>query len=105
MEKNTYHLFVGGQMELYELLFYREDNEEIKEFNSFAQFKRFSQINIGNYEIKINETIINLKEFLYKNGNSFQLSFYDINNKYRNFEINRIPEKKIDTTQFLNFYQ
>ena len=102
-EKNTYHLFAGGHMELYELLFYREDkielivdNEEIKEFDSFSQFKRFSLINIGNYEIKINGITINLEEFLNNNGNSFQLSFYDINQKY-------IVSKGIVTKQNMNF--
>ena len=58
-EKNTYHLFsLGGQMELYELLFYDEDKielidgKEIKEYDSFSKFKRFSLINIKHYKLK-----------------------------------------------------
>ena len=91
-KRNTYHLFSGGHMELYELLFYNEekveiivDGQEIKDYDSFSKFKRFSFINISNYEIKVNGMVINLENYLpnknYKR-NSFQLSFYDINKKY-----------------------
>ena len=104
--KNTYHFFSGVNLELYELLFYNEDNieiivdnEEIKEYDSFGKFKRFSLINTSNYEIKVNGTIINLKEYLYNpnhNNNSFQLSFYDINQKY-------IVSKRIIKINNMNF--
>ena len=102
-EKNTYHLFSGGNMELYELLFYNEekielivDNEKIEECDSFSKFKRYSLINIGEYEIKVNGQKINLEDFLTKKGNSFQLSFYDINKKY-------IVSKRIIKSQHMNF--
>ena len=56
--KNTYDLLsLGGQKELYELLFYDEDKielivdeKEIKEYDSISKFKRFSLINIKNYK-------------------------------------------------------
>ena len=97
-EKNTYHLFsIGGQMELYELLFYDEDKvelivdgKEIKEYDSISKFKRFSLININNCKIKINGTEINLENFIKignLRGNSFQLSFYDIQLKFLKLQI------------------
>ena len=106
-DKNIYHLFsIGGNAELYELLFYNEekvelivDNEKINEYDTISKFKRFSLINICNNEIKVNDTIINLGHFWQvKNhkGNSFQLSFYDISQKY-------IVSKKIMKVQKMNF--
>ena len=107
-EKNTYHLLsLGGQMELYELLFYDEDKielivdgMEIKEYDSLSKFKRFSLINIKNYKIKINGTEINIQNFLnfsnYTNK-SYQLSFYDIQQKF-------IVSKKIKSIQNMNFF-
>ena len=70
-DKNTYHLFsIGRHIELYELLFYNEekvelivDNEKINEYDIISKFKRFSLINISNYEIKVNGTMINLVNF------------------------------------------
>ena len=98
---------LGGQKELYELLFYDEDKieliedeKEIKEYDSISKFKRFSLINIKNYKIKINVTEINIQNFLnfsnYTNK-SYQLSFYDIQQKF-------IVSKKIKSIQNMNFF-
>lgn len=110
--KNTYHLLSeGGHRELYELLFYDEekielfvDNKEIKEFDMLSKFKRYSLVNIRNYNIKVNGTEINIGNFLPNtnlDGKSFQLSFYDIKNKY-------IVSKKImakEKMEFSTFYE
>ena len=106
-EKNTYHLFsLVGQIELYELLFYDEDKielivdgKEIKEYDSLSKFKRFSLINIKHYKIKINGTEINIQNYLNFNNyasNSYQLSFYDIQQKL-------IVSKKIEPFLYMNF--
>ena len=106
--KNTYHLMsLGGQRELYELLFYDEekielivDGKEIKEYDSLAKFKRFSLINIQNYKIKINGTEINLQNYInFKNfeTNSYQTSFYDIQQKF-------IVSKEIKQIQYMDFF-
>ena len=105
---NTYHLMsLGGQRELYELLFYDEekielivDGKEIKEYDSLAKFKRFSLINIKNYKIKINGTEINLQNYInFKNfeTNSYQTSFYDIQQKF-------IVSKEIKQIQYMDFF-
>ena len=106
--KNTYDLLpLEGQKELYELLFYDEDKieligdeKEIKEYDSISKFKIFSLINIKNYKIKINGTEINIQNFLnfsnYTNK-SYQLSFYDIQQKF-------IVSKKIKPIQNMNFF-
>ena len=105
--KNTCHLMsLGGQRELYELLFYDEDKielivdgKEIKEYDSLDKFKRFSLVNIKNYKIKINGTEINLQNYInFKNleNNSYQLSFYDIQQKF-------IVSKEIKQIQYMDF--
>ena len=78
------------------------DGKEIKEYDSLSKFKRFSLINIKNHKIKINGTEINLENFIKMGnlrGNSFQLSFYDIKQKF-------IVSKKIKPIfmNFSNFY-
>ena len=75
------------------------DGKEIKEYDSLSKFKRFSLINIKNHKIKINGTEINLENFIRMGnlrGNPFQLSFYDIKQKF-------IVSKKIKPIQFMNF--
>jgi len=105
--QNTYHLLSEvGRMELYELIFFNEENiklivdgKEIKEYDVVGKFKRFALINISNYKIIINETEIYLYEFVQYNnhkGNSFQLSIYDIKNKY-------IVSKRIKTIENMSF--
>ena len=75
------------------------DGKEIKEYDSISKFKRFSLINIKNNKIKINGTEINLENFIKienLRGNSFQLSFYDVQQKF-------IVSKKIQLIQFMSF--
>ena len=103
---NTYHFFSGANKVSHELIFYKEQNlkiiadgEEINEYDSYDNFKKVSFINLDKYEIIINETSIDLNWFLPPNHNgcnSFQYSFYDINNKY-------IVSRRIKTIQKMNF--
>lgn len=104
---NTYHLLsLEEDMVLYELLFYDEENVkiivddiEIKEYDNVGKFKRFDLITILKCKIKVNETELFLYEFVKLNnlnGNSFQFSFYDINNKY-------IVSKRINTIENMSF--
>ena len=57
----------------------------MKKLKIMTHYPNSKDINISNYEIKVNGTVINLEDYLpnrnYKR-NSFQLSFYDINKKY-----------------------
>ena len=88
---NIYHIFSWShEFFLFELLFYNEknlkitvNNEEIKEYDEYGKFKRVSLINADRNSIVINETKINPFNFLeYIDATSYQLSFYDIKNKY-----------------------
>lgn len=88
---NTYHFLSGEEVILYELLFFDVENLIIKvdgnlitEFDYFGKFKKVSLININNSEIEINGNIINLGDFkpvYHSKNNSFQYSFYDIEQK------------------------
>ena len=71
---------------------------EIKEYDICSKFKRFSLINVDDKDITINETKIILYKFLPINtkGNSFQYSFYDIQNQY-------IASKQIQPIKKMNF--
>ena len=111
-EKNTYHLLsMVGEMELYELLFYDEDKielivdgKEIKEYDTISKFKRYSLINIKNYNIQINGKEINIEEFKKSSSltcNSYQLSFYDIQEK---LIVSKII-KPVQDANFSNFYE
>ena len=64
-----------------------------------GKFKRFALITSPKCKIKVNETELFLYEFVKLNnlnGNSFQFSFYDINNKY-------IVSKRINTIENMSF--
>lgn len=108
--RNNYHFFSYSNPSLFELIFYKEENlkicvrdEEIKEYDEYSNFKRFSFINIDFDAITIKEAKIRLYRYLpiSEKGNSYQFSFYDIKNKY-------IVSKRIISIMkrnFQNFYQ
>ena len=108
---NNYHFFSFNNTYSFECLFYKEENlnivikgEEIKEFDEYSNFKRFSLVNIDTNEIMINGNKIDLFQFYprnLENGNSFQLSFYDIGKKYI-VSKNIMPLKEIN---FIKFYK
>ena len=104
---NNYHLISYNFTDLFECIFYEEDNlrifvnnEEIKEYDECSKFKRFSLINIDDKNITINETKIRLYKYLpIIKGNSYQYSFYDIKKEY--IVIKRIfPIKKMNFPVF-----
>ena len=77
--------------------------EEIKEFDEYSNFKRFSLVNIDTNEIMINGNKIDLFQFYprnLENGNSFQLSFYDIGKKYIVSKDGKITEIKENKDEF-----
>ena len=101
---NTYHIFSYGNQCLFELLFYNEknltifaDKEEIKEYDVYGKFTKVSFINVPPDSIIIKNTKLCLNKFLpNRKGNSFQLSFYDIQQKY-------IAVKRIIAIKNMNF--
>ena len=108
---NYYHFYSFNNTCSFECVFYKEDKlnitvkgEKIKEYDEYSNFKRFSLVNIDTNEIEINGNKINLFHFYPRNsqsGNSFQLSFYDINKKFI-VSKNITPFKEMN---FMNFYE
>ena len=105
---NYYHFYSFNNTFSFECLFYKEDNlkisvngEEIKEYDIYTNFKRYSFVNLETSEININGNNIDIFRFCPKtqdkNNNSIQLSFYDISNKY-------IVSKYITPIQEMNFF-
>ena len=103
-----YHFYSFNNTFSFECLFYKEDNlkisvngEEIKEYDIYTNFKRYSFVNLETSEININGNNIDIFRFCPKtqdkNNNSIQLSFYDISNKY-------IVSKYITPIQEMNFF-
>lgn len=105
---NYYHFYSFNNTFSFECLFYKEDNlkisvngEEIKEYDIYSNFKRYSFVNLETCEININGNDIDIfhlcPKTLEKNNNSIQLSFYDISNKY-------IVSKYITPIQEMDFF-
>jgi hypothetical protein len=104
---NYYHFYSFNNTFSFECLFYKEDNlkisvngEEIKEYDIYTNFKRYSFVNLETSEININGNNIDIFHLCpktsEKNNNSIQLSFYEISNKY-------IVSKYITPIQEMNF--